>query len=78
MYDLALPGGGLHGINTADPRIVVFGGGFPLFIHGRLAGGIGISGGTVPEDEQMAGRLSLNLRNYSTKEYGGEYDQHIK
>lgn len=53
LYDLALPGGSLHGINTADPRIVVFGGGFPLFIHGRLVGGIGISGGTVPEDEQI-------------------------
>jgi ATP:cob(I)alamin adenosyltransferase len=53
LYDLCVSGGSLHGLNTADPDIVVFGGGFPLFINGRLAGGIGISGGTVPEDEQI-------------------------
>jgi ATP:cob(I)alamin adenosyltransferase len=53
LYDLCVAGGSLHGLNTADPNIVVFGGGFPLFINGKLAGGIGISGGTVPEDEQI-------------------------
>jgi ATP:cob(I)alamin adenosyltransferase len=53
LYDLCVPGGSLHGLNTADPNIVVFGGGFPLFINGSLVGGIGISGGTVPEDEQI-------------------------
>jgi ATP:cob(I)alamin adenosyltransferase len=53
LYDLTVPGGSLYGINTADPDIVVFGGGFPLFVNGRLVGGIGISGGTVPEDEQI-------------------------
>jgi ATP:cob(I)alamin adenosyltransferase len=57
LYDLALPGGSLHGLNTADPRLVVFGGGFPLFAGGRLTGGVGISGGSVPEDEQIGGRV---------------------
>jgi ATP:cob(I)alamin adenosyltransferase len=57
LYDMAMPGGSLHGINTADPKIVVFGGGFPLFINDRLAGGIGISGGTVPEDERIGRRV---------------------
>ena len=50
----ALPDGSLFGINTADPRIVVFGGGFPLLVGGEVIGGIGISGGTVEEDEQIA------------------------
>lgn len=50
----ALPDGSLFGINTADPRIVVFGGGFPLRIGTQIVGGIGISGGTVEEDEQIA------------------------
>jgi ATP:cob(I)alamin adenosyltransferase len=53
LYDLCVAGGSLHGLNTADPNIVVFGGGFPLFINGKLVGGIGISGGTVSEDEQI-------------------------
>jgi uncharacterized protein GlcG (DUF336 family) len=57
LRDLAAPGGSLYGLNTADPKIVVFGGGFPLFIKGSLAGGIGISGGTVPEDERIGRRV---------------------
>ena len=56
LYEPALPGGSLYGINTADPRIVVFGGGFPLFINGKITGGLGISGGTVTEDEQIGRR----------------------
>jgi len=57
LYEAALSGGSLHGINTADPRLVVFGGGFPLFIDGELVGGIGISGGSVEEDEQIGRRV---------------------
>jgi len=57
LYEAALPGGSLHGINTADPNLVVFGGGFPLFAGGAIAGGIGISGGSVPEDEQIGKRV---------------------
>jgi ATP:cob(I)alamin adenosyltransferase len=57
IYKEALPGGSLYGINTADPRIVAFGGGFPLFFKGNLIGGIGISGGTVEQDEQIAHRV---------------------
>jgi ATP:cob(I)alamin adenosyltransferase len=52
-----MPGGSLSGINAADPKIVVSGGGFPLFINGRLAGGIGISDGTVSEDERIGRRV---------------------
>jgi ATP:cob(I)alamin adenosyltransferase len=64
LYELAMPGGSLHGINTADPRIVVFGGGFPLFIDGKLVGGIGISGGTVPEDEQIGRRVVAEFEKF--------------
>ena len=53
LYAEALPSGSLYGINTADPRLVIFGGGFPLFAGGALAGGIGISGASVPDDEQI-------------------------
>jgi uncharacterized protein GlcG (DUF336 family) len=52
---LAGPGGALYGIqNTHGGRIVLFGGGVPLLLAGRVAGALGISGGTVEEDVQVA------------------------
>lgn len=42
------------GINTTHPRLVIFGGGFPLKIDGVTIGGLGISGGSVEEDETVA------------------------
>jgi ATP:cob(I)alamin adenosyltransferase len=64
IYKEAIPGGSLYGINTVDPRIVVFGGGFPLFFKGNLIGGIGISGGTVEQDEQIAHRVLAEFGSY--------------
>jgi len=34
--------------------VVVFGGGMPVFLNGRLAGAIGVSGGTVEQDMDIA------------------------
>ena len=45
------PGGDDWGFNTTDPRIVVYAGGVPLFVEGRLVGALGASGGTAEEDE---------------------------
>lgn len=51
LADPSRPDGELHGIqHTNDGRVVVFGGGLPIFCDGRLAGGIGVSGGTVAQD----------------------------
>ena len=36
------------------PRLVVFGGGFPVEADGEVIGAIGVSGGSVEEDEQCA------------------------
>lgn len=48
------PSGELRGIEVTNAgRVVVFGGGLPVFVGGRLAGGIGVSGGTVAEDVQI-------------------------
>lgn len=58
----AVPGGPLYGIqHTHAGKIVLFGGGFPLKLQGRVAGGIGISGGSVEEDEQVARAVLDNL-----------------
>ncbi len=52
---LAQPGGVLYGIQHTHPgRIVLFGGGLPLRLQGKVAGAIGISGGTVDEDIRVA------------------------
>ncbi|MCB0912318.1 MAG: cob(I)yrinic acid a,c-diamide adenosyltransferase [Propionibacteriaceae bacterium] len=51
LAEAAAPSGELAGIEvTNSGRVVIFGGGLPVFVDGRLAGGIGVSGGTVAED----------------------------
>lgn len=55
LADLVLPGGSLYGIEQSNGgRVVVFGGGVPVFRDGRIAGAIGVSGGTVAEDMDIA------------------------
>ncbi len=49
------PSGELHGIQNSNAgRVVVFGGGLPVFAGDRIAGGIGVSGGTVAQDVVIA------------------------
>ena len=36
------------------PRLVVFGGGIPVELDGEVIGAIGVSGGSVEEDERCA------------------------
>jgi ATP:cob(I)alamin adenosyltransferase len=51
LKDPSGPAGELHGIQGSNGgRVVVFGGGLPVFVNGHLAGGIGVSGGTVDQD----------------------------
>lgn len=37
-----------------DPRITLVAGGYPLFVNGKIAGGIGVGGGTEAEDCEIA------------------------
>lgn len=61
LSELAAPGGSLYGIQyTNQGKIVIFGGGVPLYDNnGLLVGGLGVSGGSESEDTFLA-------------EYGGE------
>lgn len=43
----------LHGIVKTE-RLIVFGGGYPVFINGELVGGIGVSGGHYTDDMEVA------------------------
>jgi uncharacterized protein GlcG (DUF336 family) len=53
--EMAQPGQPLFGINTTNGgRIVIFAGGVPLTRDGEVIGAVGVSGGTVDEDEEVA------------------------
>ena len=53
--EMAQPGQPLFGINTTNGgRIVIFAGGVPLMRDREVVGAIGVSGGTVDEDEEVA------------------------
>lgn len=43
----------LHGI-VHTPRLVVFGGGYPVKVDGKVVGGIGVSGGHYSQDMDVA------------------------
>lgn len=51
LAGLAAPGGSLYGIqHTNGGKIVIFGGGEPLYIGDELIGAIGVSGGSAEQD----------------------------
>jgi len=56
LKGLAQPGGSLYGIQfTNGGKIVIFGGGEPLYNKkGELIGGLGVSGGTEAQDTALA------------------------
>lgn len=45
---------------SAPGKIVLFGGGFPYVVNGEVVGGIGVSGGTVEQDMDIA-RYAMSL-----------------
>lgn len=50
----AAEGQALMAIQTNDPRITLVAGGYPLFVNGKIAGGIGVGGGTEAQDCAIA------------------------
>lgn len=50
----SVEGGPLMGIQTNDSRITLVAGGYPLFVNGKIAGGIGVGGGTEEQDCAVA------------------------
>lgn len=49
------PGNSLYGLDTRDKgRMVIFGGGYPLQRDGEVVGAIGVSGGAVSQDRDVA------------------------
>ena len=56
LKELAQPGAPLYGVQfTNQGKIVIFGGGVPLLNqNGVLIGGLGVSGGSEPQDTALA------------------------
>lgn len=55
LGELAQPGRPLYGIEmTNSGKVVIFGGGYPLIKNQKLWGAIGVSGGTVEQDMEIA------------------------
>lgn len=50
----AKEGNSLMAIQSNDPKITLVAGGYPLFINGKIAGGIGVGGGTKAQDCEIA------------------------
>lgn len=50
----AVEGGTLPAIQSNDPRITLVADGYPLFVNGKIAGAIGVGGGTEEQDCEIA------------------------
>lgn len=62
----SVEGGSLMGIQTNDSRITLVAGGYPLFVNGKIAGGIGVGGGTEEQDCAVA-EYVVSIFNKMTK-----------
>jgi uncharacterized protein GlcG (DUF336 family) len=52
---MSQPGEPIYGIHASnDLRVIIFGGGIPLQLGSRIVGAIGVSGGFVPQDIEVA------------------------
>ena len=55
LTEVVQPGQSLYGLAlTNQQRIVIFGGGLPIMEKGEIIGAIGVSGGTVEQDMEIA------------------------
>ncbi|WP_121615278.1 GlcG/HbpS family heme-binding protein [Virgibacillus halodenitrificans] len=55
LEEATVPNSEFWGLNTTNQgKIVVFGGGLPLEKEGKVVGAVGVSGGAVPQDVQVA------------------------
>ena len=54
LAELAAPGGSLYGIqHTNEGKVVIFGGGEPLYMGETMVGAIGVSGGSAEQDTYL-------------------------
>ena len=55
LYEMAQPGGSLYGITTSNRgQVITFPGGIPIRSGEEIIGAVGVSGGTVDQDQTVA------------------------
>ena len=54
LAEMAQPGAPLFGIDVSTPELTLVGGGLPLFSGGSVIGAVGVSGGSVEQDTDVA------------------------
>ena len=54
LAEMSQPGAPLFGIDVNTPNLTLVGGGLPVVLGGVVAGGVGVSGGSVEEDTSVA------------------------
>lgn len=55
LASMSQPGEPLYGIQESNEgKVIIFAGGIPLKSDGRVVGAIGVSGGTVKQDQEVA------------------------
>ena len=54
LFDFCKPGGTSFGLENSNGGLVVFAGGRPLVIEGEVVGAVGVSGGSVDQDDAIA------------------------
>ncbi|WP_458098181.1 GlcG/HbpS family heme-binding protein [Roseomonas sp. WA12] len=60
--DFSRPGGSSPGLEQTNGGLVVFAGGLPMHaLNGEVIGGIGVSGGAVTQDRQVAAAALTSL-----------------
>jgi len=68
--EIASPGRPAYGIHVSNQgRFMIVGGGLPIFVEGRIVGGIGCSSGTTQQDREvaMAGINALAARGRTAR-----------
>ena len=54
VWEYCKPGAPAHGLELSNGGLAPFGGGMPLGADGELAGAVGVSGGAVSQDLEIA------------------------
>jgi len=55
LAKLCRPDGELYGLQFSnDGKVMILGGGVPLYIDGKMVGALGVSGGTAAKDTELA------------------------
>lgn len=68
LHDKTVPTGDLYGLHTmSGGKYCVFGGGLPVFQNGQLIGAVGISGGSVKQDVEIAEAAVAACEGFSCK-----------